>query len=236
MFADMRRIIWSLFLVLLSFASHAAAQDRKAPKLLHDFGERSEITTIFNDEFETLLKGLKRAPEKWSSVFMAVSSGDLENDLRIREKAKKVFSELGFSDSQFHISHPQISYWPQITRTQIWLVSRDTQVPYAIRPVQDACIGGSELKIAGPSSVDGKAERISYSARGVADWPAVFTEYKWSATNGIIEEGQGRPKVTVKRDNPNKKQVSVELEVKYIDWICPPLPGVSLTTTFRPQD
>jgi len=224
------KLLLSCVLMLNAFAF---AQERKAPMLLQNFGEKAEVTTMFTSDLKTLLRQLKDSP-KTSSIFLAVATGNLESDLRVRQKARELFTELGFSPEQFYISHPLTTYWPKVTKTQLWLVSKDTQVPYAVWGIQDSCISGTNTsRIAGLMEVDPKTERLFFSATVSEQWPSAFIDYKWSVTNGIIEDGQGTSKISVRA--VTKTEVRVSLKADLIDWPCGSILGAEFTTWFRSE-
>lgn len=211
----------------------AFAQERKAPMLLQDFGEKVEVSKMFTNDLRTLLNRLKDSP-KTSSIFLAVATGNLETDLRVRQRAEKLFTEIGFSPAQFYISHPLTEYRPKITKTQLWLVSKDTKVPYAVWGIQDRCISvsnTSSITMTGATDLDPRTERLFFSAKVSETWPSAFINYKWTVTNGIIEEGQGTHKISVKA--ATKAEVTVQLLVDMIDWPCGTILGAHFSSRFR---
>lgn len=186
--------------------------------LYRQFDDSVGVDSIFTRDLEDSLKKLKGSP-KSEFIFFAVSPRNLETALDIRKRANKMLSDLGYTERQFYVSHPLSSYWPKIVKTQIWMVGRNSQPPYATSPIQDACLGSFPPEIVGRSYVS-PTEKLEYEASGIMDWPKRFTEIKWSVKGGTIVDGQGTRRIQVKPGSDKTNELEIGLEVTYLDSPC----------------
>lgn len=205
-------------LTILIIPIWSFAQVKMAPILLDQYDDSVSVNDIFTNELKNLLQKLKGSP-KTDMIFVAVSPNNIDKALEIRMRAKKLFSDLGYSDRQFYISHPRSRYWPSITRTEIWLVGRNNQAPYAISQIQDECLAFFSPEIVGQTYVNA-GEKLEYEANRIMDWPKRFIEIKWSVKGGTVIDGQGTRRIRVKPQSDKTNELEIGLEVTYSDSPC----------------
>ena len=152
--------------------------------------------------------------------------------LKLRTSAREIINKIGLKSDQFHITHPQISYWPEILATEVWLVPAKAQMPYKA-VTADCAYWKPEIK--GMLDVDVRTERLFFSTEKIGWWPESLVVYKWSVNGGVIEDGASTTKIVVRPSNGNKTGVTVKLKLDLIEDMCMIENTTMFETRFRPR-